>query len=134
MNRHWLFSRSAGRSRQRGITFLGWVVLLAPLAIVGYAGIRIVPSYLNFLRVSKAIEQTQKEYNVNPGSINREAVRASLEKRFDTDYVEKPKIDEVTIRKTAEEWIIETEYEEIIPLVANASILLTFSKTATISL
>ncbi len=134
MNGHGLLSRGAGRSRQRGITVLGWIVLLAPLVIVAYAGIRIAPSYLNYLRVSKAIEQTQKEYNVNPGSINREAMRASLEKRFDTDYVEKPKIDEVTIRKTADEWMIETEYEEVIPLVANASILLTFAKTATISL
>ena len=37
------------RSKQRGITFIGWVLLLTPLAICAYAGIRVAPLYLNYM-------------------------------------------------------------------------------------
>ena len=41
------------RQRQRGITFIGWIVLLIPVAIVGYALIRVAPVYLNYMKVAK---------------------------------------------------------------------------------
>jgi hypothetical protein len=134
MNASSVRRRHTPRGRQRGITFLGWVVLLVPLAIVVYAGIRIGPSYLNYVRVSQAIDKTRQEWDAKPQSITREALVASLEKRFDTDYVENPKISEVSIFKTGDGWVIEAEYDEVVPLLANASILLTFAKSAEISL
>jgi len=55
--------RSAGsnrglamRNRQQGITAIGWLVLLTPFAIVLYAGIRLAPLYLNYLKVVRAID------------------------------------------------------------------------------
>src|SRR5882724_2623060 len=54
--------RSAGsswglamRNRQQGITSIGWLVLLAPFAIVLYAGIRLAPLYLNYMKVVREI-------------------------------------------------------------------------------
>ena len=44
------------RSRQRGVTFLGWMFLLIPLAMVVYAGIRLAPMYLNYMRVARSVE------------------------------------------------------------------------------
>ena len=36
------------RNYQRGMTVLGWMLLLIPVAIIGYAGIRVAPIYLNY--------------------------------------------------------------------------------------
>ncbi len=41
------------RHTQRGVTFLGWLILLIPVAIVVYAGIRLTPIYLNYMRVAQ---------------------------------------------------------------------------------
>jgi hypothetical protein len=34
--------------KQRGVTTIGWIFLLAPVAVVLYAGIRVAPEYLNY--------------------------------------------------------------------------------------
>ena len=45
------------RHSQRGVTFIGWLFLLVPVAIVVYAGIRLTPIYLNYMRVAKSLSQ-----------------------------------------------------------------------------
>jgi len=119
------------RHRQRGITFLGWIVLLVPVAIVVYVAIRAVPVYLNYSKVSRAFEQTRTEYSAS-GSTSREMIKSSIEKRFDVDYVDKPKIGDVSIRKSGEDWVVEVAYEDVVPLLYNASLLLEFEKNVTI--
>ena len=37
--------------RQRGVTMIGWIFLLIPVALVLYAGIRVGPEYLNYYKV-----------------------------------------------------------------------------------
>ncbi len=49
-------------ARQKGITFIGWLILLVPVAIVGYAGIRLAPMYLNYMKVAKAMKQIAAEH------------------------------------------------------------------------
>ena len=119
------------RHRQRGITVLGWIALLVPVAIVGYVMIRAVPVYLNFGKVTRAFEQVRSEYSSSEGT-TREMIKASLEKRFDVDYIESPKIGDVSITKTGEGWLVEVEWEDVVPLMYNASLLLEFEQNATI--
>ena len=45
------------RHRQRGVTAIGWVFLLIPMAIVIYAGIRIGPIYLDYYKVVQALKE-----------------------------------------------------------------------------
>ncbi len=45
------------RNRQVGVTAIGWLFLLTPVAIVVYAGIRLAPVYLNYMKVAKAKDQ-----------------------------------------------------------------------------
>ena len=48
------------RNRQLGVTALGWLILLTPFAIVIYAGIRLAPVYLNYMKVAKAIDKAHE--------------------------------------------------------------------------
>ena len=119
------------RHRQRGITVMGWIVLLVPVAIVGYVLIRAVPVYLNYAKVTRAFEQVKSEYSASEGT-TRELIRSSLEKRLDIDYIDSPKIGDVSIRKSDEGWVMEVEWEDVVPLMYNASLLLEFDKSVTI--
>lgn len=119
------------RNRQRGITLIGWMVLLLPVALVGYAGIRLAPIYLNYMKVVKALEQTADEYRTDD-SVSPTAIRNSIGKRFDIDSINHPDAREILVRKDGGGWIIEAEYEDVAPLFANASILMQFDKVVTI--
>ncbi|SEJ10649.1 DUF4845 domain-containing protein [Pseudomonas sp. NFR16] len=46
---------SSARS-QRGLSFVGWLVLLAVLAFVGSTAAKLVPHYLDYLSLKKIIE------------------------------------------------------------------------------
>jgi Domain of unknown function (DUF4845) len=114
------------RSRQRGVTFLGWVFLLAPLALVLYCGVRLTPIYLNYLSISKAIELTAKE--ADTGNINPAVIRVALDKRLDVEGVSGFSAADVKIERDGEGWVMIAGYEDVFPVVANVSMLVQFDK------
>jgi len=119
------------RSRQAGITFIGWVFLLAPVAIVGYAAIRLTPVYLNAMKVAKTLKQTASE-NQGETVLNPVAVRSSLEKRFDIEGVNYPKVSDVAVTRNGNAWTLSVDYEDSVPLFAGISLVVHFVKSATV--
>jgi hypothetical protein len=115
------------RSSQRGVTFIGWLFLLIPLAVLIYAGIRLTPMYLNYMRVARSLTQTATEYE-DGGQINPVEVRKSLEKRFDVESIDFPTVKDIDIRREGEGWVAIADYEEAAPLFANISLVVGFHK------
>jgi Domain of unknown function (DUF4845) len=114
------------RNRQRGVTFIGWVFLLAPLALVVYCAIRLTPIYLNYMSIAKAVDQTAKE--TDAGSVNPAAIRVSIDKRLDVEGVTGFTAADVKVEREGEGWVIIAGYEDVVPVVANVSLLVQFDK------
>jgi len=51
--------------KQRGVTAIGWIFLLIPMALTIYAGIRVTPVYLNYWRVVEAMNKTSGRFFQN---------------------------------------------------------------------
>jgi len=74
-----LYQSALGRQpaaprRQRGMTFIGLLCILALLGLIGYAGLRLVPLYLNYMKVARSMHATASELksdNPDPGAIRR---------------------------------------------------------------
>jgi hypothetical protein len=114
------------RKSQRGITVLGWMLLLIPIGILGYAGIRVAPIYINYFRVVKVLEQTASE---NKGeAVNPTEVHNSLERRFNVEYVDTPDAKDIDVHREGEGWVAIAKYEEVAPLFGNVSLLMQFDK------
>ena len=114
------------RNRQQGVTALGWLVLLTPFAIVGYAGIRLAPLYLNYLKVVRAIENAAS--SAKSGAADSTAIRTAIDRHFEIDMVEYPTIKDIQIRRDGRAWVIEAKYDDDAPLFANVSLHVTFDK------
>ena len=114
------------RKSQRGITFIGWLLLLIPIGILGYAGIRLTPIYLNYYRVVRALEQTAGDAK-NEGQITPQTVRNSLERRFDVEYVDHPAPKDIDVHRDGDHWVAVANYEEVAPLFGNMSLLMQFN-------
>jgi type II secretory pathway pseudopilin PulG len=56
------------QNRQRGMTFIGILVLIVVVGGYIYAGIRVVPKYLEYMRVASTLEKVRDEFDNNPGS------------------------------------------------------------------
>jgi len=115
------------RKSQRGVTFLGWMILLLPVAVLLYAGIRLTPIYANYLAVARSLEQVGTEF-AGEETLNPAAVRVALEKRFDIEGINHPTSKEIDIHHADEGWVAIAEYEEVAPLFGNISLLIQFHK------
>lgn len=118
------------RTRQAGITFIGWIVLLVPVAIVVYAGIRLAPIYLNHFKVAKSVEQVAQESAGE--SVNANAVRSAIARRFDIEGITFPDPADIAVTRDGEEWVIEAQYERVAPLFGGVQLLVAFDKRAPI--
>jgi hypothetical protein len=118
------------RNRQLGVTAIGWLFLLAPVAVVVYAGIRLAPVYLNYMKVAKAMDQAGNE--LKSAGINPQAIRATIDRHFEIDMVEYPTTKDMKITKDGAAWLVESQYDDDAPLFANLSLHVTFDKTVKI--
>ena len=69
--------------KQRGVTMIGWIFLLVPVAIVVYAGIRLAPEYLNYYKVVTALKETASQFK-GEDTLSPAMIRTAIERRFDT--------------------------------------------------
>ena len=114
------------RNRQKGVTAIGWLFLLTPLAIVIYAGIRLAPVYLNYMKVVKAMEGSVTELKASGAS--PQSIRTTIDKHFEIDMVEYPTTKDMKITKDGNAWVVESQYDDDAPLFANLSLHVTFDK------
>ena len=118
--------------RQRGMTMLG---ILCVVVVVGgwvYAGIRLVPKYLEYMRVASTLEKVRDEFESNPGSTEF-MLRKAVERHFDIEMVEVITSQDIEIRKEGSEFIMRAAYDDTVPLAGNVSFLVEFDKSVTVS-
>jgi len=118
--------------KQRGVTTIGWIFLLVPLAVVIYAGIRITPEYLNYYKVVTAMKETATQLRSDE-TLSAPTIKTSLSKRFDIGYIDEPSIDEIKIAKVDGGWSMTADYEKTVPMFGNVYITLAFDKSEVIN-
>jgi hypothetical protein len=111
---------------------IGWIFLLTPVAVVLYAGIRVGPEYLNYYKVSMAMKETANQLKIED-ALSPSAITTSLERRFDTGYIDSPTAREIKVAKVDTGWSMTADYEKTVPMFGNLYITLVFNKTVVIN-
>jgi hypothetical protein len=120
-------SQLTRRDRQSGMTFIGMLFVLGMLGMFLYAGIRLLPVYLNYLKVARSMDAAAGEFksdNPDPG-----AVRRSLEKHWQIEDISGVDAKEVEISKDETGMVMHVSYDEAAPYIANVSLSVHFDKT-----
>ena len=115
------------RRRQQGMTFIGLLCILVLVGVIGYAGIRLVPVYLNYMKIARTLEMTATEVkgdNPDPGNIRRILERHwTIEDPTTVDY------KNIEITKDDGGVSMHVAYDDTVPYVANVSLSVHFDKT-----
>lgn len=120
------------QGRQRGMTFLGILVIIIVVGAWVYAGIRLVPKYLEYVRVASTLEKVRDEFASNPGSTEF-MLRKAIERHFDIEMVTAIDSNDIEIKKEGGSFFLRANYEDTVPLVSNISFLLKFDKTVEVA-
>jgi len=118
-------------ARQRGVTAIGWLILMIPFAIIIYACIRLLPVYMNYMSVARSLNELTTEYKT--GGATPDSIRDSLQKRFDVEGVDYPTVKDISISRVGQGWSVEAAYYDQAPLFAHITLQVQFDKTVTLS-
>jgi hypothetical protein len=119
------------RARQRGVTAIGWLILLIPFAIIFYAGVRLTPVYLNYMSVARSLNELTSEYG--SGGATPDAIRSSLQKRFDVEGIDYPEVKDINVTRVGQGWTVEAAYYDQAPLFAHITLQVQFDKTISLN-
>jgi hypothetical protein len=66
-------------------------------------------------------------------TLTASTIRSSLEKRFDTGYVDNPKVKDILITKGEKGWSMTADYEVTAPLFGNLYLLIAYKSTVDVT-
>jgi Tfp pilus assembly major pilin PilA len=115
------------RRRQQGMTFIGLLCLLAIVGLIGYAVIRLVPVYLNYMKISRTMEMTATEVkgeNPDPGNIRR-----ILDRHWQIEEPTVVETKDIEITKDNGGVSMHVAYDDVVPYMSNVSLSVHFDKT-----
>lgn len=111
---------------QRGITFLGMLILVAFLGIFVFGIIRLVPVYLEYMNINKAMENVKDELR---GGATGEGIRHGLERRLLVFDVTSVQAKDFEITHDDKGWTVHIVYDAGAPFLGNVSLVAHFDKT-----
>lgn len=115
------------RSRQRGATALGMITIVAILGFGVYGGIRLFPLYMEYMAVSRALEQIAKESRGTVAS--PQTLRTSVERRWAIEDIKSIDVKQIEIKKASDGFTMRAWYRAEAPFIANVSLVVDFDKT-----
>jgi hypothetical protein len=120
---------NATPAQQRGLTILGFLLLAAVVVFFAMVGFRVIPSYVEYFSVKRALEDTMRSEGVDPNQPL--AFRNELTRRLQTSYVEEVKASDAILQRRGSQLVAELAWERRLHMFGNASILLEFEVVAT---
>ena len=116
------------RQPQLGMTFIGLLCILALVGAIGYAGVRLIPVYLNYMKLARTMESAAAEFKGETGSLD--GVRKSLDRHWAIEDITAVDQKDIEITKDNNGGLeLHVAYDDAVPYIANVSLSVHFDKT-----
>ena len=114
------------KQRQSGMTTLGLIILVSFAGIFAFAGLRLTPVYLNYMKVAGVVGGVHDEFD--GANATRAMIRSSISRRFDIESVGEITARDVKVTKVDGGYEVAATYSHKAPFVANVSFIVDFDK------
>jgi hypothetical protein len=115
------------RNHQQGMTFIGLLCILALAGVVVYAGIRLAPLYLNYMKIARTLESVAAE--VKGDNPDAGTIRSLIDRHFNIEDPTGVAVKDIEITKDDGGVQMHVAYDDSVPYVANVSLSVHFEKT-----
>lgn len=112
------------RTNQRGMTAIGWLMVLALIGFFVLLALRMVPAYLEFYKVVSTLNSIEEE----SGFSSPREIRKLLERRFEISYVNTITPADVIIKPKGNTYTVTASYEQREHVVGNIYVVMDFEK------
>ncbi len=115
------------RNHQQGMTFIGLLFVLAMAGVILYAGIRLAPLYLNYMKVARTMDSVAAE--IKGDNPDPAAIRNLIDRHFNIEDPSGVDIKDIEITRDDGGVQMHVAYDDTAPFVANVSFSVHFEKT-----
>ena len=115
------------QKHQHGMTFIGLLCILALAGVVVYAGVRLTPVYLNYMKIARTMESVASE--VKGDNPDPAAIRNLIDRHFNIEDPTVVTVKDIEITKDDGGVQMHVAYDDAVPYVANVSLSVHFEKT-----
>jgi uncharacterized protein DUF4845 len=117
----------------RGITLLGFLILLCVAGFFAYCVMKLLPVYVEYFGVVKAMEQLKSEPGVAQKTV--EQIRRDLSMKFDLQYVDEKDIppQAIQLKREATGPTLRIAYEKRVPFMYNIDLVASFDKSVNLT-
>ncbi len=119
--------------QQRGITLIGFAIVLAVVGFFAYVAMKLVPVYSENFGVKKSLRMLQSETGIDQKPI--EEIRRELNVKFDTQYVDESSIPPQNIQLIKQNGSTKLRifYDKRVPFAYNVDLLVHFDDSVDLS-
>ena len=114
------------RHQQRGISFIGFIIVLAVGGFFLFLGMKIGPTYLEYYTIRGAVNQVAAEAQ----SPDIGAIRKAMDRQMTIDYAASYKAEFVRVVREGNQLNLVLKYEIRKPLIYNIDFVAKFEHTA----
>ncbi|MEP6546091.1 MAG: DUF4845 domain-containing protein [Gammaproteobacteria bacterium] len=115
------------RRRQHGMTFIGLLCIMVLVGIIGYAGVRLVPVYINYMKLARTMESAATEFKGENGGLD--GVKKSLDRHWAIEDITAVDQKDIEITRDDGGLQLHVAYDDTVPYIANISLSVHFDKT-----
>ncbi|MEW8029325.1 MAG: DUF4845 domain-containing protein [Candidatus Thiodiazotropha sp.] len=117
--------------KQKGLTFISWLVILIVAGFLVYIGIKITPIYIDHYVVKAALESVKNE-PLSARKSKRE-IRNMILTRLDISNIRHINKDHINIERSGKTTTINVKYAERRHIAHNVSLIMDFEETVELS-
>lgn len=115
------------KRKQRGMTLIGFVMVLAVVGIFIYMGMKLVPMYSEYYSVKQALAAMAREPGITDNDPAK--IKELLFRRLDISYADTVKPENVKIVRKDAGYVLTVDYEVRKPLISNIDVVGRFNAT-----
>src|SRR5690606_23350996 len=122
-----ILGEKAMKRNERGMTLLGFVIVLAVVGFFAYVAMRLFPMYQEYYSVRSAMKGLAAEPGI--GTQDPARIQDLFFRRLYINYSENVKKEHVKLRRVDNGWEMNVQYEVRRPLVGNLDVVGKFQAT-----
>lgn len=107
-------------SKQCGLSLIGFLFVLAVVAVVAVFGMKVVPTAIEYVAIKKAIKTAAAS------ATSARDIQMSFDKQSEVNYIDSVSGKDLEITKIADGFEVNVEYQKKIPLFGPASLVIDY--------
>ena len=119
------------RARQTGMTAIGFVLVVLFVGSFAFAGLKVIPFYLEQMKVSSILADVKRDLDGNKPTIAE--IRSAIGKRLDIEMVTGIQTQDFSIKKSGMGYMVKASYENRAPYFGNLYLVVVFDEQVEIS-